>query len=77
MPTDQAKNSPKKPLDTIARYGSMGLQMGAVIFLLTWLGIKLDEWLKLSFPAFTLFMALFSVTAALWYFIKDFLPPKK
>jgi hypothetical protein len=54
----------------------MGLQMGAIIFLLTWAGVKLDEKLGLKFPAFTLFMALFSVTAALWYFIKDFLPRK-
>jgi hypothetical protein len=76
MPTDPAKNSPKKPLENFARYGPMGIQMGAIIFLLTWAGIKLDEKLGLKFPAFTLFMALFSVTAALWYFIKDFLPRK-
>jgi hypothetical protein len=49
----------------------MGLQMGATIFLLTWLGVKLDAWLQLRFPAFTLFFALFSVTAVLVYFIRQ------
>ncbi|CAN5369617.1 hypothetical protein BH11BAC2_BH11BAC2_02510 [soil metagenome] len=73
MPTDPLPNSPKKRLDNYVRYSAMGLQMGAIIFLLTYAGIKLDAYLHLSFPAFTLFLALFSVVAALWYFIRDFI----
>ena len=76
MPTDQPKSSRKKPLDNYARYGAMGLQMGAIIFLLSWAGVKLDAWLHMKFPVFTLVLALFSVFAALWYFIKEFLPKK-
>lgn len=76
MAIDPTKNSQKKPLDSYARYGAMGLQMGAIIFLLTWAGVKLDAWLNLKFPAFTLTLAMLSVVAALWYFIKDFLPRK-
>jgi hypothetical protein len=76
MPTDQPKNSQKKPLNNWIRYSSMGIQMGATIFILTWLGIKADAWLKMKFPLFTLLMALFSAFAAVYYFIKDFLPKK-
>lgn len=77
MPTDPQKSSPKKPLDnSYVRYSSMGLQMGAIIFLLTWGGIKLDHYFSLKFPVFTIVLALFSVFAALWYFIKDFIGKK-
>lgn len=71
MPSEAPKNSPKKRLDNYLRFSAMGLQMGATIFLLTWLGVKLDAWLQLRFPAFTLFFALFSVTAVLVYFIRQ------
>ncbi|MBL0050852.1 MAG: AtpZ/AtpI family protein [Bacteroidetes bacterium] len=49
----------------------MGLQMGATIFLFTYAGIKLDEWLKLSFPAFTISLALFSVIASIYVVAKQ------
>lgn len=49
----------------------MGLQMGATIFLMTWAGTKLDAWLALRFPAFTLLFALSSVTGVLYYFIRQ------
>jgi hypothetical protein len=54
----------------------MGLQMGAIIFLLTMGGVKLDHYFSLKFPVFTIVLALFSVFAALWYFIKDFIGKK-
>ncbi|MFN8155764.1 MAG: hypothetical protein U0Y08_15825 [Bacteroidia bacterium] len=38
---------------------------------MTWAGIKLDAWLHLKFPAFTLLFALLSVTGVLYYFIKQ------
>ncbi|MBK9402820.1 MAG: AtpZ/AtpI family protein [Bacteroidetes bacterium] len=71
MASDQPQNSPKKRLDNYIRYSSMGLQMGATIFLMTWAGVKLDEYLQLKFPAFTLFLALFSVAGVMYYFIKQ------
>ncbi len=71
MPSEAPKNSPKKQLDNYVRFSAMGLQMGATIFLMTWAGIKLDAWLHLKFPAFTLLFALLSVTGVLYYFIKQ------
>ncbi|MFN5346831.1 MAG: AtpZ/AtpI family protein [Bacteroidota bacterium] len=66
----------KKQLNNWVKYSAMGLQMGGIIFLLTWLGIKLDFWLHLKFPIFTMLLAMFSAFAAIYYFIKDFLPKK-
>lgn len=71
MPSELPKNSPKKQLDSYVRFSAMGLQMGATIFIMTWLGIQLDEYLALKFPAFTLTFALLSVTGVLYYFIKQ------
>lgn len=71
MSNDTAKNSPKKPLDNYIRYSSMGIQMGATIFLMTWAGVKLDAYLHLKFPAFTLLFALSSVAGVMYYFIKQ------
>lgn len=76
MPTDQPKNSPRKPLNSWVKYSSMGIQMGATILILTYAGIKLDAYFGLKFPVFTLVLSLFSVTAVLWYFIKDSTPKK-
>lgn len=69
MPTDKKNNPPsaKKPVDNYIRFSGMGLQMGATIFLFTYLGIKLDEWLQLKFPAFTITLALFSVIASIYW----------
>jgi ABC-type transport system involved in cytochrome bd biosynthesis fused ATPase/permease subunit len=66
----------KKQLNNWAKYSAMGLQMGGIIFLLTWLGIKLDFGLHLKFPIFTMLLSMFSAFAAIYYFIKDFLPKK-
>ncbi len=73
MPTDKKNNQPsdKKPVDNYIRFSTMGLQMGATIFLFTYAGIKLDEWLKLSFPAFTISLALFSVIASIYVVAKQ------
>lgn len=51
----------------------MGFQMAAIITAGVLGGIQLDKWLGLSFPAFTLFLTLFSVFLAIYYFIKDVL----
>ncbi len=64
---------PKKPLNNYVKYSGMGLQMGAIITGGVLGGIQLDKWLGLKFPIFTLVLTLFSVFAAIYYFIKDVL----
>lgn len=70
----QAKdNKPKKPLNDYARYSGMAVQMITIILVGVLGGIKLDEYLSLSIPVFTLALTLLSVFTAIWYFIRDFL----
>jgi ATP synthase protein I len=69
----KSSSSKKKPLETYAKYSTMGFQMAAIIFGLTYAGIKLDAHFKLSFPAFTIFLALLSVVIAIYFAVKDLL----
>jgi hypothetical protein len=48
----------------------MGFQMAVIIFLSTWGGVKLDEFLHLKIPVFTLTFALLSVVLTMYYFIR-------
>ena len=51
--------------------------MGAIIAVGVLGGKKLDEWLGLETPIFTLVLSLVSVAGAIYISIKDFLKPKK
>ena len=55
----------------------MGLQMAVVIFVCTWAGTKIDEWLSLNTPVFTLVFSLLSVVLVMYYFVKSFISNKK
>jgi hypothetical protein len=54
----------------------MALQMGAVVALGAWGGVKLDELVGLKFPIFTLVLILASVAIAIYISIKDFIKKK-
>ncbi len=73
----QRQTNPKKkflkPLNNYARYSSIALQMAVIIMAGVFGGIKLDSWLKLKFPAFTLSLSLLSVGLAIYTVIKDLL----
>ncbi|MCD6202303.1 MAG: AtpZ/AtpI family protein [Bacteroidales bacterium] len=51
----------------------MALEMGVIIFLGVFGGLKLDQKLNLSFPFFTLLLSIVSVSLAIYVAIKDFL----
>jgi len=73
MPTSNPKfNSTKKPLNVYARYSAMGFQMAVIIFFSTWGGVKLDAYLNLKIPVFTLVFSLLSVVLSMYYFISGF-----
>ena len=77
MPTNQPNpDSKKRPLNEYARYSAMGFQMAAIIFVATWAGVKLDDYLSLKIPVFTLTFSILSVVLSMYYFIKGFLPKK-
>ncbi|MCD4773440.1 MAG: AtpZ/AtpI family protein [Bacteroidales bacterium] len=71
------QNQNKKSLENYAKYSSIAMQMLAIILLGVFGGIKLDEWLDLGFPVFTLVFTLLSVILAIYYVIKDLLKNNK
>jgi F0F1-type ATP synthase assembly protein I len=54
----------------------MAVQMAAIIVGGVLGGIKLDEYLQLKFPLFTLVLTLLGVFLAMYYFIKDVIKKK-
>ena len=61
----------KKYLDNYARYSSIALQMIVIILIGVFGGIKLDEWLSMQFPVFTVIFSILSVIVAMYYVTKD------
>jgi len=71
---EKEKNQKKnKGLGDYARYTGIAFQMGVIIFLTTWGGIKLDQLAGFSKPVFTIILSLLGVFAAIYTAIKDFL----
>lgn len=71
------KNDQKKNyLNDYAKYSSIALQMLVIILLGVFGGVKLDEWLNLEFPVFTVILSLLSVTIAIYSVVKDLLKKK-
>ena len=66
----------KNQLKGYAKYSSIALQMLVIILLGVFGGIKLDEWLALKFPVFTVILSILSVILAIYYVTKDLLKKK-
>ena len=63
----------KKKFDNYIRYSSLAFEMAAIMAIGVFAGFKIDGWLNLSFPVFTLMLMIFSVVAAIYHAIKNFL----
>ena len=61
----------KKSLDDYARYSSIAFQMLVIILAGVFGGIKLDQWLKLKVPVFTIILSILSVILAIYYVTRD------
>ena len=55
------------------RFSSIGIQMGVIIFIFTWLGIYLDEYLKMETPWMTVVFSLLGVIGSLALIIREVL----
>lgn len=64
---------PKKQFDDFIRYSSLAFEMVAIMGIGVWIGVKIDQWLDLSFPAFTLGLMILSVVGAVYHAIRKFL----
>ncbi len=67
----------KNPFKPYAKYSGMAVQMVVIIAAGSLGGYKIDQWLNLPFPIFTVILSLASVILAIWLFIKEFNPNKK
>lgn len=54
-----------------ARFSTLGIQMGVIIALFTWLGTYLDEKYQTKTPWWTIGLSLFGVIASLYLMIKE------
>jgi F0F1-type ATP synthase assembly protein I len=63
----------KKSLENYARYSSIAFQMLVIILAGVFGGIKLDQWLALSTPIFTIILSILSVVLAIYYVTRDLL----
>jgi len=71
---DQNKfQKPKKKVDDFMQYSSLAFEMIVIMGIGVFAGIKIDQWLDLSFPAFTLGMMILSVIGAIYHAIRKFL----
>jgi F0F1-type ATP synthase assembly protein I len=66
-----------KKISKFARFSSVGIQMGVIIALFTWLGTYLDTKYKTSTAWWTLGLSLFGVVAGLILVIKEVIKMSK
>ena len=65
------KQSPGWKRNIYIRFSSMGIQMGATIFLFTWLGVYLDDYFKNKTPWLTIILSLIGVIGSLVLVIRE------
>jgi F0F1-type ATP synthase assembly protein I len=74
---DLSPEKKKKSLVNYTRYSSIAFQMLVIILIGVFGGIKLDEWLKLTVPVFTIILSILSVILAIYTVTRDLLKPGK
>ena len=58
-------------INEYVKYSGLAFQMAALILLGYWLGSKIDKWLDLSFPAFTIVLILVFLSVSFYSLIKS------
>jgi F0F1-type ATP synthase assembly protein I len=74
---DPSLEKKKKSLDSYTRYSSIAFQMLIIILIGVIGGIKLDEWLNLTIPVFTVVLSVASVALSIYTVTMDLLKPGK
>lgn len=64
------KDKVKKPVDAFIKYSSLAIEMGAIIGIFTYAGVKADEYFETT-PWLTLILSLTGVTGSLVRVIKQ------
>ena len=69
----EKRKQTQKQFNAYAKYSSLAVQMLVIIGGGTYGGFRLDKYIGWKFPVFTVVLSLLSVTAAIWYSVKDLL----
>jgi F0F1-type ATP synthase assembly protein I len=72
-----ADNEQKKGISKFARFSAIGIQMGVIIALFTWLGTYLDEKYQSKTAWWTIGLSLFGVMASLILVIREVMKMEK
>jgi predicted ABC-type exoprotein transport system permease subunit len=72
MESDDFRKS-KKKVDNFIGYSGLAFEMVVIIGAGTFLGVKIDQWIGLKFPIFTLVLITLSVIGAIYHAIRKFL----
>jgi len=67
------KNHQNNPLSSYAKYSGLAFQMGGIIAVAVWGGVKLDELVETNKPIFTIILSLLGVFTAIYMAVKDFI----
>lgn len=71
------KQLPPKQPNTFLRFSNLSIQMGLIIGLSTYGGVKLDEYYKFKRPYCTIVASLLGIGIALYVVIKDVISQSK
>lgn len=72
QPEDQDKlKEEKKAFNDYARFSGLAFQMMATIGVFTFIGYKIDGWLKLNYPVFTIIFVFLSVAISMYTIIRN------
>jgi hypothetical protein len=55
----------------LLQYAGLATQILVMLAIMVWIGMKLDKWLKFSFPLFTWVLPLIAIVAMMVKIIKD------
>lgn len=71
--TKQKSQRPRSqsPINEYVKYSGLAFQMAALILLGYWLGSKIDKWLDLSIPVFTIILILTFLAVSFYSLIKS------
>jgi ATP synthase protein I len=61
----------QKPINEYVKYSGLAFQMAALLLLGYWAGSKIDQWLNLAFPVFTIVLMVLFMIISLYSLIKS------
>ncbi len=70
-PSEKEKEEGQKKMNAYVRFSGLAFQMGGIIFVGVWGGMKLDEYFQYDQPWFTIGLSLLAVFGALYQVIKQ------